>query len=1045
MKICTKKYPCLVLLFVVLPLAAEAVTWTGNAGDGNWNTGANWSGNTAPDSSDNVEIPASTPSYPDFSYGTPANPVASLEIKFGASLTFASGAKLTVTGAVTVGGTLNLVSGILDVSGDLASTGTITSSGGSIIVMGNVTQGGGGMNGTVTITAGGSAGIELGYSNKLTSAVLKANGGNIKLKNASGGTLSLAANAAAAGKTITITEDGDIVAGAGGITADSNITLNATVTFEVNSTAVVKSNGGGITFGRNLEIPQSAAVTVDCPGGVLIEGNVELYGTLNAALPASATITITVGGNWTQTQANYADPAHTGTFNPGRGTVIFRNSTVKIDGVNTTWYNLSFTNPGATTVQFRNYPNPQYTSALGHHIHGVFNITTGTNSILTSLTSTGPADAGSLPPGSPVSASEYNLLSATRADKFWNLYYDPNNTGVFDALVDTALDWCWVRPTVYKAMTIPLTGDWVVPYVSNSRYNVGWNVFYLVYSFTEDWDHNGRIDHIRVQSSAPAGLDFTGFLAEVDGYTVKRVFRYTASLSSPPGISDYVFFIELEEKNYPDTDQSPSWKIVDYGNFKTAGGAPFSLLDSARIPIDTAPPQIAYSLALPGGNEIFVRMSEPVEFVTGFSAAASIRVNGTPGTYTLVPVTTVSGRLLEFMITGVDPSVLTAAHIALGLNFEFMRPSQGYFHDSPLPFSYPPVIGAQTAGSYLIWPKGRDYGYGAVPNAYEDRAPAWTGGDPVIPLTGMQNYNWNNVSSSPVYDYVHRISDLLVAQAPTGAAAPFFVQPVYAHDVSGEGGANSRYRVFNFDGTGELLYSDLTIQAKLNDAVAQAPGAGGLELYYAQDTRIPAGFRSTGQGIEGLWLPAPPVVPVPPFQGISGLAPRYYQATHVTGLPQGGNLYNFHIPRSTLPGAGTLEFYFGIRGLVSDLFIARLDTAAGSAGPWYRRIKPFALRIVNLTQQRGGVTIFKNVINPGLGDNVMLSCVLGSGGRVTAQVFSMDGSLIKTLENGERSAGNVVLRWDGKNATGRTVARGLYFIRVVAPDIDEIRKVMVVW
>ena len=34
--------------------------------------------------------------------------------------------------------------------------------------------------------------------------------------------------------------------------------------------------------------------------------------------------------------------------------------------------------------------------------------------------------------------------------------------------------------------------------------------------------------------------------------------------------------------------------------------------------------------------------------------------------------------------------------------------------------------------------------------------------------------------------------------------------------------------------------------------------------------------------------------------------------------------------------------------------------------------------------------------------------------------------------------------WNGTNNSGNAVARGIYFIRVVGPGIDETRKVMVV-
>jgi flagellar hook assembly protein FlgD len=56
----------------------------------------------------------------------------------------------------------------------------------------------------------------------------------------------------------------------------------------------------------------------------------------------------------------------------------------------------------------------------------------------------------------------------------------------------------------------------------------------------------------------------------------------------------------------------------------------------------------------------------------------------------------------------------------------------------------------------------------------------------------------------------------------------------------------------------------------------------------------------------------------------------------------------------------------------------------------------------------------------------------------------LDGNLVQVLYRGSRPAGEYVDSWDGKNRGGRVVARGMYFIRIVGPDIDEIRKVMVV-
>jgi hypothetical protein len=37
-----------------------------------------------------------------------------------------------------------------------------------------------------------------------------------------------------------------------------------------------------------------------------------------------------------------------------------------------------------------------------------------------------------------------------------------------------------------------------------------------------------------------------------------------------------------------------------------------------------------------------------------------------------------------------------------------------------------------------------------------------------------------------------------------------------------------------------------------------------------------------------------------------------------------------------------------------------------------------------------------------------------------------------------------VFGWDGRNRGGRDVARGIYFIKVVAPGVEETRKVLIV-
>jgi hypothetical protein len=140
-----------------------------------------------------------------------------------------------------------------------------------------------------------------------------------------------------------------------------------------------------------------------------------------------------------------------------------------------------------------------------------------------------------------------------------------------------------------------------------------------------------------------------------------------------------------------------------------------------------------------------------------------------------------------------------------------------------------------------------------------------------------------------------------------------------------------------------------------------------------------------------------------------------------------------------------LEFFLRLVPAIADpaseyLYVGQL----GKGLPWYRHIEPFKFQIHNVTRQRGGVTILNNVIRPARGEQVYVDYTLHRSGPVTVQVFTLDGNLVRTLARVNKAAGEYRSGWDGKNNGGREVARGMYFIRVVAPDIDEIRKVMVV-
>ena len=90
------------------------------------------------------------------------------------------------------------------------------------------------------------------------------------------------------------------------------------------------------------------------------------------------------------------------------------------------------------------------------------------------------------------------------------------------------------------------------------------------------------------------------------------------------------------------------------------------------------------------------------------------------------------------------------------------------------------------------------------------------------------------------------------------------------------------------------------------------------------------------------------------------------------------------------------------------------------------------------------MTILNNVVNPLKQQRTAVVFSQQTAGQVTIQVFNLAGDLVKVLQDGVQGVGNYTYTWDGKDTGGHVVARGIYFIRIVAPGVDEYRKVLIV-
>jgi hypothetical protein len=247
----------------------------------------------------------------------------------------------------------------------------------------------------------------------------------------------------------------------------------------------------------------------------------------------------------------------------------------------------------------------------------------------------------------------------------------------------------------------------------------------------------------------------------------------------------------------------------------------------------------------------------------------------------------------------------------------------------------------------------------------------------------------------PMAAAAHNISDLLL-----GAAFP-----VWASD----GNVGS---IKTFNGSKKLENNDIILQIRDTSGL-------GVTLFY--DLDVPDSLKTNG-----IWLPtAVAGVVATPNTAAKSLAP-YYSA---------GGLHNFRIPSTDLTNGSRLEFVLRLGAEYCTRIINPQDPK--TVGMW-------SFMINDIKRQAGGVTILNNVINASRGEKTKLVYTLSSAGRVTILVSDMKGDIVKILFRGHQSAGDYFAEWDGRNRGDRVVAPGMYFVKIVGPNINQIRKILVV-
>ena len=85
--------------------------------------------------------------------------------------------------------------------------------------------------------------------------------------------------------------------------------------------------------------------------------------------------------------------------------------------------------------------------------------------------------------------------------------------------------------------------------------------------------------------------------------------------------------------------------------------------------------------------------------------------------------------------------------------------------------------------------------------------------------------------------------------------------------------------------------------------------------------------------------------------------------------------------------------------------------------------------------------LFQNQPNP-FSPDTQIAFDLPLAGRAELRIYDVKGRLIRTLVDGELPAGLQIVRWDGRDETGRVAASGIYFYSLTAPQVNENRKMI---
>ena len=100
---------------------------------------------------------------------------------------------------------------------------------------------------------------------------------------------------------------------------------------------------------------------------------------------------------------------------------------------------------------------------------------------------------------------------------------------------------------------------------------------------------------------------------------------------------------------------------------------------------------------------------------------------------------------------------------------------------------------------------------------------------------------------------------------------------------------------------------------------------------------------------------------------------------------------------------------------------------------------------INLTSNQADLKAYNNIFNPARGEKTTVRCAVQSAGHVTIKLYTLSGTLVSTLFDGDLQARTEKsVDWFGDNVAGNRVASGIYLVHMTGPGISKTQKIVVV-